>query len=216
MPIDYKAVGSRIAYYRKLNRLTAADLASQVEGLTRDNLAKIETGDRKSIDVGMLLDIANALGVPHLALLLDLTEPDAPSGITPGMDPSLGPDLDATGRGYRPMAGFEAFSWECFEPLAIRAVAGFSEATKVAFRRANMMRRLRRAAMQFSLAKHPTTDSQQSEGEYERAVEGLWVAYREARALGLNAAPPQVPEPDIDYERDIAIARALFGPGLDD
>lgn len=76
--IDYEAVGARIAAFRKQQGLTAADLARKVGGgLSREVLAKIETGNRTTLDVRTIASIALALQVPLITLLLDVENPDS-------------------------------------------------------------------------------------------------------------------------------------------
>lgn len=77
--IDYAAVGERIARYRKLNGLTAAQLAVRVgDPLTRDVLAKIENGRRDTLDTRLVLSIAWALRVPPIALIFPINRPSEP------------------------------------------------------------------------------------------------------------------------------------------
>jgi transcriptional regulator with XRE-family HTH domain len=80
---DYPAVGRRIAAFRKERGLTAEALAAEVgDPLSREVLAKIETGKRASLDAGTLASIALVLRVPLIALLLDVTRPFDPIAVS--------------------------------------------------------------------------------------------------------------------------------------
>lgn len=73
-------MGRRIARYRKLNGLTAAELANRAGAdLTREIVAKIETGNRPNISFRQVLAIAWELGVPPVALIADIEKPFRPS-----------------------------------------------------------------------------------------------------------------------------------------
>lgn len=225
MPIDYKAIGSRIAYYRKLNGLTAAQLSERVHKLSRDNLAKIETGNRESLDVGMLMDIAAALGVPHLALLLDITRPESevefgPSLIVRVSLSDVQEDEDGLhGEGVEvfrdPMKVSEALAWNSFEPMRVDLVSTNSAATSVVYRSVAAWRRYRRARSNFDLASRFSPDEAQNEKDLRYAVRELWGAYREATSMGLDVEVPKVAEPDEDdFLREQELIRKMFdNPG---
>ncbi|REJ06279.1 XRE family transcriptional regulator [Microbacterium bovistercoris] len=84
--LDMKALGGRIAHYRRLNKMSAEDLAARSgAGLTRDIIANIETGRRKDIGVTQLMALAVALQVPLVALLLPITTPDQAVLTTPDL-----------------------------------------------------------------------------------------------------------------------------------
>jgi len=69
MPVDYKALGSRIAHYRGKLNLSQEDLAEQVS-LSREYINKIETAARKPT-LDTLIDIANVLHVSADDILVD-------------------------------------------------------------------------------------------------------------------------------------------------
>ncbi|WP_440711158.1 helix-turn-helix domain-containing protein [Herbiconiux sp. YIM B11900] len=74
--LDFEAIGRRIANYRKMNGLSAEQLAERAgAGLTRSIVANIETGRRTDIGVQQLLAIAWALRVSPTALLFPLDKP---------------------------------------------------------------------------------------------------------------------------------------------
>ena len=76
-PVDAVDVGRRIADYRKKNGMTAAQLAERVGApLTRDVLAKIESGQRPNVSASILFSIAWELRVPPVALLVSVTKPN--------------------------------------------------------------------------------------------------------------------------------------------
>lgn len=79
--LDMAAIGRRISAYRKLNGWTAADLAAHASSedvsLSREMLAKIESGKRADIGLQQLLAIAWAMRIPPAALLYDL-DPNGP------------------------------------------------------------------------------------------------------------------------------------------
>ena len=64
----FQRIGNKIAYYRKQNRLSQAELAQSI-GISVSYMSKIERADLESFAVITLLDIADALGVPPRALL---------------------------------------------------------------------------------------------------------------------------------------------------
>lgn len=70
-------MGRRIGTYRRLKGLTAEQLASRVEGLTRVGLSKIETGQRANVPLDLLTAIAWELAVSPLSLMYPLDDPDA-------------------------------------------------------------------------------------------------------------------------------------------
>jgi transcriptional regulator with XRE-family HTH domain len=80
--IDISGVGTRIAYYRKLNGDSGDALAEKAgNGLTRSVLANIESGRKKDLSLTQLLAIAVALQVPPVALIFDIKKPNQPSGV---------------------------------------------------------------------------------------------------------------------------------------
>ena len=66
----FQRIGNRIAYYRKQRRLSQAELARNI-GISVSYMSKIERADLESFAVITLLDIAEALGVPPMALLTE-------------------------------------------------------------------------------------------------------------------------------------------------
>ncbi|MGK0740731.1 helix-turn-helix domain-containing protein [Leucobacter sp. Z1108] len=71
-------IGERIAFYRRLNGWSAAEL-SEVTGKTisKGVIANIETGRKKDVTVDELLTLSFALGVPPLAIALPLDRPES-------------------------------------------------------------------------------------------------------------------------------------------
>lgn len=69
MPVNYNALGSRIAHYRVKLNLSQEDLAEQVS-LSREYINKIETATRKPT-LDTLIDIADALHVSADDILVD-------------------------------------------------------------------------------------------------------------------------------------------------
>lgn len=69
MPVDYNALGSRIAHYRGKLNLSQEELAEQVN-LSREYINKIETAARKPT-LDTLIDIANVLRVSADDILVD-------------------------------------------------------------------------------------------------------------------------------------------------
>ena len=66
----FQRIGNRIAYYRKQRRLSQAELARSI-GISVSYMSKIERADLESFAVITLLDIAEALGIPPMALLTE-------------------------------------------------------------------------------------------------------------------------------------------------
>lgn len=94
--IDTQGVGRRIAKYRKMNGISAAQLAEDAgAGLSRAIVANLESGRREDIGVGALTAIAQILGVPLVALLFPVDEPER------NVDPSP----------FTPTTAFEAIEW---------------------------------------------------------------------------------------------------------
>lgn len=69
MPIDYPALGKRIAFFRNQSHLTQDDLADKLN-LSRAFLARIETSSRHP-SLETIVEIANTLGVSTDDLLVD-------------------------------------------------------------------------------------------------------------------------------------------------
>lgn len=69
-------VGLNIARYRKVERLSAADLAERAgEGLTRSVIANLENGRKDDLSLKQLLALARALRVPPTFLVVDMFSP---------------------------------------------------------------------------------------------------------------------------------------------
>lgn len=61
---QYKQLGLTISYYRKLKGLTQQELG-EIAGCRQTHISNLESPNAKtSISIEMLLDIADALGVP--------------------------------------------------------------------------------------------------------------------------------------------------------
>lgn len=69
MPIDYSALGKRIAFFRNQSHLTQEDFAYEVH-LSRQYISQLETAAcRPSLET--IVEIANTLGVSTDDLLVD-------------------------------------------------------------------------------------------------------------------------------------------------
>lgn len=69
MPIDYPALGKRIAFFRNQSHLTQVDFAYEVH-LSRQYISQLETAAcRPSLET--IVEIANALGISTDDLLVD-------------------------------------------------------------------------------------------------------------------------------------------------
>lgn len=69
MPIDYPALGKRIAFFRSQSHLTQEDFACEVH-LSRQYISQLETAAcRPSLET--IVEIANTLGVSTDDLLVD-------------------------------------------------------------------------------------------------------------------------------------------------
>lgn len=80
--IDGPSIGRRVAAYRKLNGWTMDQLASRTENtIGKGVIANIETGRKNELTVPQLVALAEALAVPPLALLVDMDELTASSGV---------------------------------------------------------------------------------------------------------------------------------------
>lgn len=65
----FRHIGARIAYYRKLRKLTQTELAGRAN-ISRSSIARIEQGRyNHNISLAILLDIADGLEVDYLTLL---------------------------------------------------------------------------------------------------------------------------------------------------
>ena len=68
----YVKIGLRIAYYRKLNKLTQENLAEMIDR-SASHISHVEwPGMAQPISLEMLFSIADALGVPPAKFLEDL------------------------------------------------------------------------------------------------------------------------------------------------
>lgn len=75
---DAKSIGRRVAAYRRAAGLTAEQLADAVgNGMTRTAIAKLENGHRVEVSTELLVQLAWALQVPPLVLLLPVDNPQA-------------------------------------------------------------------------------------------------------------------------------------------
>jgi transcriptional regulator with XRE-family HTH domain len=75
---DARSIGRRVAGYRRANRMSAEQLAARVGGgLTRAAVTKLENGYRVDLSSELLVEIAFALRIPPIALLLPLDDPQA-------------------------------------------------------------------------------------------------------------------------------------------
>lgn len=77
-------LGDRLAAYRKLAGISAQALADAAgAGMSRAVVTNIETNRKTDVTVSQLMALANALSMPPMALMVDLTNPDGPSDIEP-------------------------------------------------------------------------------------------------------------------------------------
>lgn len=75
--LDLVGVGERVAGYRRRNGWTAAELSAATEdSLSREVIAKIESGRLKGLPMAYVLALSWALGVPPVALLFPVERPD--------------------------------------------------------------------------------------------------------------------------------------------
>lgn len=70
-----RQIGLRIAYFRKMRKLTQAELANRVH-MNKSYLSQIECGlERKSLSLPLLIDIADKLNI-SLSVLVKLDDVD--------------------------------------------------------------------------------------------------------------------------------------------
>ncbi|MDJ0336424.1 helix-turn-helix transcriptional regulator [Salinibacterium sp. G-O1] len=71
------AIGRRVAGYRKMQALTAAQLAEAIpnEAITRSLIANIESGRKRDLTSSEVVLIASGLRISPLALLIDTDDP---------------------------------------------------------------------------------------------------------------------------------------------
>lgn len=70
--VQYKRIGARIVYYRKIKGITQEKLAENV-GISAQYLSRIENGSYpKSVSLSTLMRIANKLDVPISKLVEDI------------------------------------------------------------------------------------------------------------------------------------------------
>lgn len=80
-------IGERVAFYRKLNGFSAADLSTRTHGsISKGVIANIETGRKRDLTVDELITISWALGVPPLAIALPIESPDTQIKVADGGD----------------------------------------------------------------------------------------------------------------------------------
>lgn len=73
---DGPDIGKRVAHYRRLNGWTMDELVANVGGaIGKSVIANLETGRRQDVTVSQLMALADALGVPPVALLLPVEQP---------------------------------------------------------------------------------------------------------------------------------------------
>jgi transcriptional regulator with XRE-family HTH domain len=76
MDIDLSTIGKRIGHYRRLNGMSAEELAGRMsDGLTRAVITNLENGRKDDVTVTQLIALSAALGVPPVALAVDLSKP---------------------------------------------------------------------------------------------------------------------------------------------
>ena len=67
-------IGRNVALYRRALKMSAEDLAETV-GMTRSVVANLENGRKDDVTVKQLVALASALGVPPVALAVDINDP---------------------------------------------------------------------------------------------------------------------------------------------
>lgn len=74
---EMTTLGQRVAYYRKLNGLSAEDLSRlSGAGLTRAVITNLENERKTDVTVEQLISLSSSLGVPPVALVFDITHPE--------------------------------------------------------------------------------------------------------------------------------------------
>lgn len=74
--MQYKKIGAKIVYYRKIRGLTQEELAELV-GISPQYLSRIENGNyHKSVSLSILMKIAEKLNVTMVQLMKDIEEND--------------------------------------------------------------------------------------------------------------------------------------------
>lgn len=88
-----RGIGQRVKRYRKAARLSAEQLAQQLDDagvpMTRSVLASLESGRRPVVSVAEWLILARLLNVPPLALLVDYDGDDELVALLPDSPPML-------------------------------------------------------------------------------------------------------------------------------
>lgn len=75
-PEGHSSLGHNVATYRKMEGISAAELADKAgEGLTRSVIANLENGRKDDVTVRQLIALATALNVPPAALVVDVLHP---------------------------------------------------------------------------------------------------------------------------------------------
>lgn len=170
-----------------------------VDGLTRENLAKIETGKRKSLDVGLLLDLAHALGVPPTALLFDITEPMAHVDGPTWVDDWIA--SQSPGDSEKPRL-FMLLRWYALEsavpedliptPAGLQVIRQGLAAQAAQFYSASLRQFLNRNG---GIDQLFANDDPKLLDYAGRTVQQAWMSYRRALDVGLKGLPePAVPE----------------------
>ena len=74
--MQYKKIGAKIVYYRKIRGLTQEALAER-SGITPQYLSRIENGHyHKSVSLSTLMKIAEQLNVTMIQLMEDIEKPE--------------------------------------------------------------------------------------------------------------------------------------------
>jgi transcriptional regulator with XRE-family HTH domain len=188
-----ETIGQRIARYRKIEGWSAQRLADE-SGLTRSVVTNIENGRRSDLTVSELLAVADALGLPPTAILLDLRRPWRPSNIGRGLvsrSVSDGKENIVT----RPLTVKESLRWMAI-PGYYEGLFPHSKAFDELSRQLDASRRYIRARTALvSLQKQRENTHPDGDPEYGAAILDAWDAYRAARALGVEPGPePPVSE----------------------
>lgn len=80
-------IGKRVAFYRQMNGMSAADLSERTNGaISKGVIANIETGRKRDLTVDELVALSWALDVPPVALALPIESPNSQVKIAEGKD----------------------------------------------------------------------------------------------------------------------------------
>ncbi|WP_010156515.1 helix-turn-helix domain-containing protein [Leucobacter chromiiresistens] len=103
-------IGKRIAFYRQMNGMSAAELSERTLGaISKGVIANIETGRKKDLTVDELITLSWALGVPPVAIALPIDTPFGHVKIAEGKDEVRTVNVSNTARWFvAPAVPFQA------------------------------------------------------------------------------------------------------------